>query len=121
MDTDESQWIDFRDTKLDYPRQTATYISSNYKSRSSKPGNDSVLSWANRTFKNLRRAARRVARLYDFFLDDNDNVKTIRRAVRAKKKKAGLGPRGKIIKFGVQVPRSAKEALEIDKMNGTTC
>jgi hypothetical protein len=120
MDTDESQWIDFRDAKIDYPRQTATYISSNYKSRSSRPGTDRVLSWANRTLRNLKRAIRRVVHLYDFFLNDNDDVKLVRRAVRAKKKKAGLGPRGKIFKFGIQVPQTAKEAIDIDTANGNT-
>ena len=100
--------------------QSANYIVTHYKPRSSRVGSDRVLSWAKRTLRNLRRASRRIARLYDFFLDDNDCVYKVRRAIRAKKKKAGLGPRGKIFKFGLQVPRTIKEALDIDKANGDT-
>ena len=121
MSTDETQWIDFRDAKIDFPRQTAQYIVTHYKPRSSnRIGTDRVLSWANRTLRNIRRACRRIARLYDFFLDDDDNIYKLRRAVRAKKKKAGLGPRGKIFKFGLQVPQNIKEAFEIDKANNNT-
>eukprot|EP00557_Chaetoceros_sp_GSL56_P014026 CAMPEP_0176478512 /NCGR_PEP_ID=MMETSP0200_2-20121128/1227_1 /TAXON_ID=947934 /ORGANISM="Chaetoceros sp., Strain GSL56" /LENGTH=1865 /DNA_ID=CAMNT_0017874457 /DNA_START=317 /DNA_END=5915 /DNA_ORIENTATION=+ len=120
MSTDESQWIDFRDAKIDFPRQTATYISEQYKPRSSRNGSDRVLSWANRTMRNIRRATRRIVRLYDFFLDDDDNIRKVRRAVRAKKKKAGLAPRGKVFKFGIQVPRTIKEAYELDAANGNT-
>ena len=38
----------------------------------------------------------------------------------AKKKKAGLAPRGKVFKFGIQVPRTIKEAYELDAANGNT-
>jgi hypothetical protein len=121
MSTDKTQWIDFRDAKIDFPRQTAQYIVAHYKPRSSnRIGTDRVLSWANRTLRNIRRACRRIARLYDFFLDDDDNICKLCRAVHAKKKKAGLGPRGKIFKFGLQVPRNCKEAFEIDQANQNT-
>jgi len=120
MSTDESQWIDFRDAKIDFPQQTARYISEQYKPRSSRNGSDRVLSWANRTLRNIRRATRRIVRLYDFFLDDNDNIRKVRRAVRAKKKKAGLAPRGKVFKFGIQVPRNIKEAYDLDAANSNT-
>ena len=118
MSTDETQWIDFRDAKIDFPRQTAQYIVDHYSPRSSRSGGDRVQSWANRTLRNLRRAQRRITRLYDFFLDNDDNIRKVRRAVRAKKKKAGMGPRGKVFKFGIQVPRTCKEAFDIDKANG---
>ena len=42
--TDETQWGDFRDTKIDFPRQSATYINTHYKSRSSDEGRDRALS-----------------------------------------------------------------------------
>lgn len=120
MSTDESQWVDFRDAKIDFPQQTATYISNQYKPRSSRNGSDRVLSWANRTLRNIRRAVRRIVQLYDFFLDDDDNIRKVRRAVRAKKKKARLAPRAKVFKFGIQVPRTIKEAFELDAINGDT-
>ena len=86
MSTNETQWIDFRDAKIDFPQQTAKYILAHYKPRSSRDDSDRTLSWAKRTLRNLRRAYRRISRLYDVFLDDDDNVYKVRCAVRAKKK-----------------------------------
>ena len=119
MNTEEPQWVDFRDARTDYPRQTAQYLVNNYKSRSRNEGKDRALSWAKKTLRDLDRAVRRVARLYDFFLDDDDNIRKIRRQkVRAKKKKSGFGQ--KVFKFGIQVPRTVKEALQLDAKNGNT-
>ena len=118
MPTGDTQWVDFRDAKEDYPRKTATYIVEHYKSRSKKEGRDRILSWAKTVLRKYERAVRRVARLYDFVLDDHDNIRRVRRAVRAKKKKPGPPP--KRLKFGVQVPRTVKEAINFDKINNNT-
>ena len=54
---------------------------------------------------------------YDFTWNDNDELRAVRRAVKnnKKKKKFIMGPR---FKYGVQIPRNAKEAYELDKANG---
>ena len=82
----------------------------------SRRGGDRVLQWAKKVERDLRRAIRRIARLYNFFLDDNDEIKSIRRT-RKSKKKFSTAPR---YKYGTEVPRNVKHALEIDKMNGNT-
>ena len=92
MDSEETQWIDFRDVKEDYPRRCATYIVDNYKSRSGRKGRDRVLSWAKKTLRDCERAVKRMVRLYDFELDDDDNIRRVCRAVRAKKKYKGKTP-----------------------------
>jgi hypothetical protein len=66
-----------------------------------------------------RRAVRRVTRLYDFYLDDDDSIRKIRRVLRhTNKKKKKVPKEVRQIKYGFQVPRSPKDALELDKING---
>lgn len=80
-----------------------------------------MLTWAKHTLKKYDRAVKRIIRLYDFELDDDDNVRTIRRVVRAGKKKKGKRPKPKErMKYGIQVPKDIKEALEFDKNNENT-
>ena len=116
--TDDVQWVSFRDAKEDYPKKTAEYIMSKYESRSRNKGRDRILAWAKKTTRDIERAVKRITRLYDFVLDDNDNVCRVRRAVRAKKKNKKFKPRSKNFKYGVQVPRTIAEALELDAANG---
>jgi len=68
--------------------------------------------------RDMSRAIRRIARLYDFFLDDHDQIYKVRRVIRKKKK--FKGPPKKKMKFGIQVPRTVEEALTLDKANGDT-
>ncbi len=63
--------------------------------------------------------ARRMVKLYDFHLDDNEEVYSVRRAVvnSKKKKKYDAKPQ---LKYGVQVPKNVKQAMEFDKENNNT-
>ena len=114
--TDDTSWEELRDMKEDYPRMTAQYIVKNEVTRSTR--DDRTLAWAKNHLRNLDRAVRRIVRLYDFYLDGNDEVYSVRRAQNRKRKKA-YNPQ-KQYKFGVQVPRNVREALELDKANGNT-
>eukprot|EP00957_Ditylum_brightwellii_P012702 960141-Ditylum_brightwellii.AAC.1 len=40
LSTEETQWVDIQDTKVDHPRQTAQYIASHYKPRSGNVSGD---------------------------------------------------------------------------------
>ena len=113
----ETTWEHLKDMREDYPRMTARYIVKNKVSRS-KRGGDRVLQWAKKVEKDLERAARRITRLYDFFLDDNDEVKHIRRAQKTKKKKKFST--ATTFKYGIEVPRTVSDAIRIDKTNGNT-
>ena len=62
--------------------------------------------------------SRQVAWLYDLYLDDDDNIIRIRHTFWAKKKKAGLDPRDKIFKFGIEVHRTLTETIKLDAANG---
>ena len=117
MDSEETHWIDFRDVKEDYPRRCATYIVDNCKSRSGKRGRDRVLSWAKKTLRDCERAVKRMVRLYDFVLDDDENIRRVRRALRAKKKNKRKAP-PKRFKYGVQVPKDVNDAYRLDKDYG---
>ena len=114
MSSVESIWVAFRDAQLDYPRQTATYIVNHYKTRSRDPGKDRVLTWAKKAIRDLNRAVRTIARLYDMYLDDDDKINFVRRVIRRqvkKKKKKFLRP--KRFKYGVQVPNNVEEAIAL--------
>eukprot|EP00957_Ditylum_brightwellii_P149029 11347140-Ditylum_brightwellii.AAC.2 len=56
-------------------------------------------------------------RLYDFYLDDNDQICKVRHMVRAKKKK-GCDPQTTVLKYGMKVPCNVNYAIELDKKNG---
>eukprot|EP00957_Ditylum_brightwellii_P128100 9770462-Ditylum_brightwellii.AAC.1 len=78
-----------------------------------------MCSLAKKTLRYLDRSVRRVVRLYDFYLDGNEQVRKVRHAVRAKKRDK-KGPRTMVCKYGVEVPQGVKHALELDKANGNT-
>ena len=78
---------------------------------------DLTISWAKNVLHRYARAVCRIARLYDFVLDDDDIVRHVRRAARAKKKRKSVPPL-KRYKYGIQVPRTVKEAIIFDEKNG---
>ena len=109
----DTTWEPFRDLKHDYPHQTANYIVTNNVTRKKHRG-DRDLQWAKKVVRDMQRALRRLDRLYDFSLGDDENIKYLRRT-RKKKFKAK-----KTMKYGIQVPRNVKEAYLLDTKNGDT-
>ena len=97
--------------KLYYPRLTANYIVENIQPRS-RNGRDSNIAWAKKVLRDWRRAVRRIARLYDFYLDEDDNVCKVRRS---KKKKGKKIKRTSKLKYGVVVPQNVEEVIELDE------
>ena len=83
-DTEQISFEEFKDLKNDYPRYLALYIINDKVSRSKRDRNTA---WAREILRDLDRAIRRLARLYYFFLDDNDNVVRVRRVQNRKKEK----------------------------------
>ena len=114
--TDEFTQEELIDMKIDYPRMTASYIVANVKPRS-KSGRDSNIGWAKKVLRDYRRAIRRIARLYDFYLDEHDNIQKVRRS---KKKKAKKVKRASKMKYGIVVPRNVKKAIALDEKNEDT-
>ena len=114
----DTSWETLKDMREDQPRMTARYILENKVSRS-KRGGDRVLQWAKKVERDMDRAVRRIVRLYDLFLDDNDNVRYVRRSIRGKKKHKKPKPQTKL-KYGIKIPRTVEEAIEIDRQNGNT-
>ena len=67
------------------------------------------------------RALRRILRLYDFYLDEDETIRRVHRNQKGKggkkKKKFSTKP---VFKYGIQVPRNASHAIELDRQNGNT-
>jgi hypothetical protein len=99
---------------------TARYL-VNAKVHTRSQRGDRMQAWAKTTLRDISRTTRRMAKLYDFHLDDNDEVYSVRRALKHsnKKKKKKYDPKPQF-KYGVQVPRNIKQAMEFDKTNGNT-
>ena len=114
-DTEEVSWEAFNDLKVDHPNMTAAYIVENNVTRSNR--SDRTLQWAKKTVRDIERAVRQIARLYDHFLDDNDEVHTVRRLNPRKKKRP---KRKQVFKYGVEVPCNVAHAKELDEQNGNT-
>jgi hypothetical protein len=70
--------------------------------------------------RDLRRSARRISRLYDYFLDNNDEVYIIRQITNQKKKKRKSRQKSSTFKYRVQVPTSVAMARKLDIDNGNT-
>ena len=51
---------------------TATYIIDNNVNRSKR--NNRSLAWAKKTIRDKNRATRRISRIYDYFLDNNEEI-----------------------------------------------
>jgi hypothetical protein len=118
--SEQSSWEELRDMKEDYPKMTASYlVEANVTTRSQR--GDRMQAWAKKTLRDISRTARRMVRLYDFHLDDNDEVYAVRRAVQGgnKKRKKKYDPKPQF-KYGVQVPRNMKQAMKFDESNNNT-
>ena len=57
----------------DCTKLTVDYIVDNNVSRSRR-GRDPTLKWAKKVQRDFARAIRCLTRLYDYFLDDDDNI-----------------------------------------------
>ena len=77
------------------------------------------MSRAKKTLQDYDRDISRITRLYDFYLDENNNIYSVRRAVinKGKRKRKPFKEKPRY-KYGVKIPRDVKEALEFDKENG---
>ena len=118
-DTGQPSWEDFRLLKVDHPQMTARYIVDNKVTRSTRHDSDRTLTWAKKTLRDIDRAVRRIGQLYDFHLDENDNVYKIRRAGVNGKKRKKQRPK-ELLKYGVIVPRNVAHAYQLDEENGNT-
>ena len=114
-DAEEHTWESFLEMKVDHPRLTATYLLENNVTRSKR--SDRNLQWAKKTLRDIDRAVRRIARIYDFYLDEKDEVFAVRRTMNRKKKKFSMKP---VYQYGIRVPRTVQEAVQLDKENGNT-
>ena len=86
-DHDNTTIEDLQDFKEDHPRMVATYITTHDCSRRKNGRRDLNLSWAKKPLRDCERAVRCITRLYDFYLNENDEVYTVRRSVLNKVKR----------------------------------
>ena len=114
-DTEQTTWEELKDLKADRPLLTANYIVNKNVSRKSR--NDRTMAWAKKTVRDVKRTARRVARLYDCYLDENDEIYNVRRIQNNKKKRRKYKPKTEMLKYGVEVPRNIKMAMRLDETN----
>ena len=114
--TDQTVWEDFRDMKEDHPMMTATYIIDNNVNRLKR--NNRSLAWAKKTIRDKNRATRRIARIYNYFLDENEEIFKVRR-VQNNKKKRKYKPKV-TYKYGIKVPRTIAECEKLDEENRNT-
>ena len=59
----------------------ASYVIAHDCSRGKKGSRDVNLIWEKKTLRDYDRAIHRITRLYDFYLDENNNIYSVRRAV----------------------------------------
>jgi hypothetical protein len=118
--TEQSPWEELSDMKEDYASMMARYlVDANVTTRSQR-GNH-MQAWARKTLWDISRTARRMAKLYEFLVDENQEVYAIRWATKnASKKKTNKYDPKPQFKYGVQVPRTIKQAMEFDLMNDNT-
>ena len=120
MSNDETSWESLKDLREDCPRLVAQYIVDNRVSRS-KRGSDRTLQWAKKVLRDMHRAIRRITRLYDFFLDDDDSIRKVRRIQSNKgRKKKKPAQHRRQFKYGIEIPRNVEHALKLDEANGNT-
>ena len=91
--TEETSWERYVNLKEDVPLMLTTYITRNNVTRSSR--SDRIMSWAKNVVHNHKKALKRVRKLYDFYLSEENNVCYVRRN-RKKKKIFSLIKRRKI-------------------------
>lgn len=71
--------------------------------------------------RDMHRAIRRITRLYDFFLNDDDSIRKVRRLQTNKgRKKRKPAQHRRQFKYGIEVPRNVEHALKLDEANGNT-
>jgi hypothetical protein len=76
--TKQTSWEELKDMKEDYPQMTARYLVDAEVTTRSQRG-DRMQAWATKTLRDISRTARRMARIYDFHLDNNKEVYSVRR------------------------------------------
>ena len=69
--TEQSSWEELLDMEEDYPRKTAHYLVDAKVTTRSQRG-DRMQAWAKKTLRDISGTARRMVRLYDFHLDENE-------------------------------------------------
>ena len=116
-DNKDTTWETLRDLKEDHPRLLASYLIAHDCSQRKKEYRDVNLRM--KTLQDYDRAVRRITKLYDFYLDKNNNVYSGRRAVinKGKRKRKPFREKPRY-KYGVKIPRNIKEALRLEKENG---
>ncbi len=117
--SEEKTWESFRDMKEDHPQKTAQYMVDQNVTRSKRV--DRNLQWPKKALRDISRTVRRIARIYDVFLEEHDDIFHVRRLQnnKKKKKKKQFTP-GPQFKHGVQVPQSVEQAIKLDEANGNT-
>jgi hypothetical protein len=101
--------------KEDHPQTTAKYIVDQNVTRSKRV--DRNIQWAKKTLRDISRTVRRIARLYDVFLDGK--IFHVQQLQNKKKKKKKFTP-GPQFKHGVQVPQSVEQVFKLNEANGNT-
>ncbi len=131
----EESWIEFQLLREDYPEMLADYILTNPTVDGSwRTGK--LARWAHSFKQELRRTCRRLNRLYhrkhgvspinaqdelrDRVLRHSSTGASRKTAKKKKRKNPGRNDRIPGLKYGVEVPRTVREALELDKQNGNT-
>ena len=109
----------YENLKEDHPQLVASYLIAHNCSRRKKGSRDVNLSWGKKTLQDYNRAIRRITRLYDSYLDENNDAYSVRRSVinKGKRKRKPFREKPRY-KYGVKIPQNVKEALEFDKENG---
>ena len=140
--TDEISQINYKIVRQDHPLAAARYILDN-KIGSKRHVTGTHCRWARKIVRDSERILRRILRQErdcwsvglneddghpypEFLMTNTTPVRLIRRThtvagVRKKKKtKPGRTRRPRKVLYGVEVPNSVKEALEMDRVNGNT-
>ena len=98
--------------KEDHPRATTDYMVCNNTTR--KKSRDLDLKWSKHLIRDIYRTIRRILKLYDFRLDENNRIFRVRRKIRGSKNKKRVDFTRKKFKYGLEEPRNIKQDLEID-------
>ena len=117
--TGEESLIDAQDLKADEPLRLANFLLENpVEKLRSGYWNE----WAKKTAKSINCALRRLCHMYEFEGTTDSCNFVFRRARRAKTKKHKNRVKfsgGCTMLFGLEVPHNVREALELDRRNGS--
>jgi hypothetical protein len=114
-DTEEETWYPYSTLREDHPRLVAQYIIDHPVTNRAR---DPKMAWAKKVLRDLDRTTRRLQRLYTFHLDEKDRIYKSRRRVRGSKKKKRVDFWTPVYKYGIEVPKNTKHALELDEKSG---